>query len=95
MEDTVCARSSRVEGIFHEESELRSRVTKSVNAGQSICYSVESLSDNREKWDAYLDKMSDERDASQSCMTSSKLAIFAKFQNMRKVSTCNGTLVPS
>jgi hypothetical protein len=28
-------------------------------------------------------------------MTSSKLAIFAKFQNMRKVSICNGTFVPS
>jgi hypothetical protein len=51
-----------------------------------------SLSNNRDEWDAYVDKVNDEKVA-RSALTKSH--VFAKFQNMRTFHICNGTLVRS
>jgi hypothetical protein len=47
------------------------------------------LANNRDEWDAYLDKASDERTARKSFQP----AVFAKFQNMQTIHICNGTLI--
>jgi hypothetical protein len=49
------------------------------------------LANNRDEWDAYLDKASDERTARKSFQP----AVFAKFQNMQTIHICNGTLIRS